>query len=101
MQTYFLTRNELLFADKHATLTQRLQIYKRLLKWFYWRVRKTWAANGTVGLPTKAMAHAIRDYALRRFGDCPAVVRRYDAIYRQRPYMPSSFGEASRGRGAK
>jgi GT2 family glycosyltransferase len=90
MQTYFLTRNGLLFADKHASFRQRLPVYRFRLATLYWDIRRSWDAGNSMTLPTRAMARAFLDYALRRFGDCPAVIRRYDAIHRGQPYVPSS-----------
>lgn len=92
MQTYFLTRNGLLFADKHASFMQRLRVYRFRLVTLYWDIRKSWEAGSVLNLPTRAMARAFLDYALRRFGDCPTVIRRYDAFYRGQPYLPSSRG---------
>jgi GT2 family glycosyltransferase len=85
MQTYFLTRNALLFADKHASLKQRLAAYRFRLATLYWEIRKSWEAGSIMNLPTRAMALAFWDYALRRFGDCPAIIRRYDARHRGQP----------------
>ena len=95
MQAYFLTRNRLLFADKHGSFARRFQLYILNLKWIYWSLRKSWAAARTVDLPTRAMARACWDYMLRRFGDCPAVIRQYDARYREQSHAPSSTGGAA------
>ena len=92
MQTYFLTRNGLLFADKHASFKQRLRVYRFRLTILYWDIRKSWEAGSLMSLPTRAMARGFLDYALRSFGDCPTAIRRYDAFHRGQPYMPSSRG---------
>jgi GT2 family glycosyltransferase len=91
MQSYFLTRNALLFADKHAPLGQRLRAYKYHLATFYWNIRKSWEAGSIMDRPSRAMARAFWDYGMRRFGDCPALIRRYDALHRGHPYLPSSY----------
>lgn len=90
MQAYFMTRNGLLFAEKHETGAQRRHLY---LKNLYWEIRRTWKARRFLSLPTRAKARAFWDYAWRRFGDCPDVIRRYDAAYRGIPYRPSSGGK--------
>jgi GT2 family glycosyltransferase len=92
MQSYFLARNALLFADKHASFKERLRVYKFHLTEFYWRLRRSWEAGRIMDLPTRAMARGFLDYGMRRFGDCPAIIRRYDAAHRGKPYLPSSAG---------
>lgn len=94
MQTYFLTRNGLLFADKHASFRQRLPMYRFRLTTLYWDIRKSWEKGSVMDLPTRAMARAFLDYILRRFGDCPTAIRRHDAAYRGLPYLPSSAAQA-------
>jgi GT2 family glycosyltransferase len=90
MQSYFLTRNVLLFADKHASLRRRLRVYQFHVTALYRNIRKSWQVGNFMDLPTRAMARGFLDYALRHFGDCPAVIRQYDACYRRQAYVPSS-----------
>jgi GT2 family glycosyltransferase len=80
MQTYFLQRNQLLFSDKHASRAQRWRAYGqagRLLARSLRRcLRFTPLPAIEVDPSTQALLLALRDYLLRRFGDCPPAVRR-------------------------
>jgi len=89
LQTYFLTRNRLLFAEKHCTTVQRLRLLRRCI-WQaralgddgapgHWSVRLWRARDGRMA----AFRRALLDYALRRFGDCPPEVRRWHAAARE------------------
>jgi hypothetical protein len=80
MQAYFLTRNGLLFADLHAPAEQRRPGF--LLKRLYWDIRRAWKTTRHKTLSTLAMLWAFWDYIQQRFGDCPAEIRRMDALYR-------------------
>ena len=80
LQTYFMTRNRLLFAEKHCTATQRLN----LLRWNVWQARQLLKDKGSVGAWTRltepkgtmmAFRRGIRDYVMRRFGDCADEIR--------------------------
>lgn len=80
LQTYFMTRNRLLFAEKHCTVPQRLG----LLRWNVWQARQLLKDRGSDGAWARlteskgtmmAFRHGIRDYAMRRFGDCGAEIR--------------------------
>lgn len=82
LQAYFLTRNGLLFAKLHATRAQRRRVARARLADFYWSLRKSWEAGHFMDMPTRAIGRALWDYAMGRFGDCPAAIRRYDARYR-------------------
>lgn len=87
LQTYFLTRNRLLYAEKHCTPIERL----RLLRRYVWQARDLtgdrsaggWlfrlfgATDGIV----EAFRRGLSDYLLRRFGDCPPEIRRLQAEY--------------------
>jgi GT2 family glycosyltransferase len=104
IQEYFMLRNQLLWAERHMTLRQRLGVGAntlnaiwppwavfRLLREFlqgrcsarqtYWRIRdrmKDWRAERhTPSIRTLRIAQwrALRDYLTRRFGDCPASIR--------------------------
>lgn len=83
LQTYFLTRNELLFAEKHSGLSQRLGLYSFRLARFVKRVLKSGVAGRLTDPSLKAMALGFRDYGLRRFGNCPDIVRRLASDWRQ------------------
>jgi GT2 family glycosyltransferase len=72
LQNYFLTRNELLFSAKHGAPAARATLLKQRLKCF---ARS--ALRSPLSSRTKTMGLGLRDYLLRRFGDCPASVRRY------------------------
>ena len=78
LQAYFLMRNELLFKEKHAGWRHRSRSV--LQCWRAIRRRFKEARMAGFGLrrldPTlAAMLIATRDYAFRRFGDCPPSVR--------------------------
>jgi GT2 family glycosyltransferase len=78
LQTYFLTRNRLLFYDKHGGLKHRLSAYLEVLRDLIGRIKRSAEAYppfGRLDPSTRALLCAIRDYGLRRFGDCPARVR--------------------------
>jgi len=91
MYAYFLSRNALLFAEKHAPPAERRLLFQ--LKTLYWDIRRAWKTARRKDLPTRAILRAFWDYGRRRFGDCPAVIRHWDAIYRAIPYQPSSGGK--------
>ena len=80
MQAYFLTRNGLLFAEKHGPPAQRHPLF--LLKRLYWDIRRAWKTARRKALPTQAILWAFWDYTRQRFGDCPAEIRRMDALHR-------------------
>ncbi len=91
MQLYFLTRNALLFTEKHGSARERWETLKSRLTAFYWNVRRSWEAGFILDLPTRGMLRGLWDYGWRRFGDCPPAIRRLDAAYRGLAYVPSSF----------
>jgi len=84
LQTYFLTRNRLLFADKHCSPIERLRLFRRCL----WQAREL-AGKGSGWWPSRLMRiedgppaafrRGLRDYLLRRFGDCPPEIRQWNA----------------------
>lgn len=82
LQAYFLTRNGILFTKMHATRAQHRRVVRARLADFYWSLRKSWEAGHFMDMPTRAIGRALWDYAMGRFGDCPAAIRRYDARYR-------------------
>lgn len=77
LQTYFLTRNRLLYAEKHGRLLDRLRLVRR----YVWQARDLFGGRATriVRSPADPVAAAFRrgvlDYLARRFGDCPAEIR--------------------------
>jgi hypothetical protein len=77
LQTYFLTRNQLLFTDKHGDRLQRLGIYFSKLIRLIKVILETFGAGTLFSPSMKAMFLGLRDYGLRRFGDCPDKVRQY------------------------
>ena len=92
---YFYVRNRLLWAERHLSLGARLAVWRRTLReiwawtlvpisgrektWkeFYWSLRAWMRHLGrwwrTPGFWVVRLA--ARDYLLRRFGDCPPIVR--------------------------
>jgi GT2 family glycosyltransferase len=84
LQTYFLTRNELLFTEKHGKRRQRFHMYYLRLGRLIWRTTKALATGSWSDPSLKAMVLGYRDYVLRRFGDCPGAVRRYAGAYHRR-----------------
>lgn len=81
LNLYFLTRNRLLFSERHGALRQRYRVWRDL----YRRARSLSGGRGRIGwLPrfltsraklTVAFRMGVRDYILRRFGDCPPLIR--------------------------
>ena len=81
LQIYFMARNGLLFVERHSSLGQRLVYLKRLFSYG----RSLTGAHGAVRRVCKLVVGGdrrlrgfragIRDYILRRFGDCPAEIR--------------------------
>lgn len=69
---YFRTRNGLLFAERHATLVQRLRAAKNF-------AARAFAAGDRTA---RARRRGLLDYLLRRFGDCPEVIRRLQDDWR-------------------
>ena len=105
MVAYFMTRNRLLWGRKHLSRRDRLSLYlqswrtlrrilappfvirresKFTLKLYVWAIG-SWYRNvlRNFGHPgNMAILFGIRDYALRRFGDCPARIRRINDKWR-------------------
>lgn len=94
MQAYFLTRNGLLFAEKHGPPEQRRALF--VLKTLYWDIRRSWRTARRKDLPTWAILRGFWDYVRRRFGDCPAAIRRADARYRAMPSQPLTDRQAAK-----
>lgn len=79
LQIYFLSRNRLLLYDKHGSLNHRIRGYLEVARELGSRLRRDVIASRSLSIPndpcTRALTLAIRDYILRRFGDCPSEVR--------------------------
>ena len=75
LQTYFLTRNELLFTEQHCGGVQCFRMYVLRIGRLLRRMVKASLA-GTFRDPSmQATVLGFRDYIFRRFGDCPDIVR--------------------------
>lgn len=82
LNVYFMTRNALLFAERHLSSRQRFHQLMDLFK----HGRELTFANGAVlrimllafgrASRLKAFRAGVRDYLLRRFGNCPDAIRR-------------------------
>jgi GT2 family glycosyltransferase len=79
MQTYFIQRNRLLFCEKHVTPLQLIRTYFKTLRVAQGLMRRALGLSrrSPPGFSprTKAYFLALRDYILRRFGDCPPIIR--------------------------
>jgi hypothetical protein len=81
LQTYFLTRNRLLFAERHLPISKRFRALRPCVWMARWHLKTDgWRLWWLMCVSNAATAVAIRrglfDYALRRFGDCPPSIRR-------------------------
>jgi len=81
LQTYFLTRNELLFIEKHCNRSLRLVMHAHRLTRLIWKIWQASIARRLTDPSTIAMICGFRDYGLRRFGDCPRRIRIYATAY--------------------
>lgn len=75
LQAYFLQRNRLLFYEMHASrriLLRGLKVAILRISHGLWREM----LGGSINPTRRALIIAVRDYILRRFGDCPTTVRR-------------------------
>lgn len=86
LQVYFMRRNALLLAEKHCSPPQFATLYVRQFISVFTRM-----AQATVRerddhriskVASRANALATLDYTLRRFGDCPPVIRKMADEYR-------------------
>jgi GT2 family glycosyltransferase len=79
LNLYFKTRNLMLFAERHCTTRQRLSALLKIMRQTrnFCGKRPSWPLSLLVGRSSTmvAMRSGLRDYALRRFGDCPARIR--------------------------
>jgi GT2 family glycosyltransferase len=65
---YFMTRNSLLYGERHAKPMERIRQARVVLG----RIVRELGDNSPQGRARRA---ALRDYLLRRFGDCPRAIR--------------------------
>jgi GT2 family glycosyltransferase len=106
---YFITRNRMLWAKRHATVSQRLRLHTESLrtlfrrfilpllggrvrgpltpKVWWWSVREAFLEGSNI-----AYYFGVRDFWLRRFGDCPPAVRQ---LARQPPQFSGSVSTIS------
>ena len=98
MQVYFMRRNELLFYEKHASFGQMVRLYGETLNHAQGRLRRALGLSRSprTGFDpvTKALFLAWRDYAFRRFGDCPPVVRRLASELRHARQTPATTAQS-------
>jgi GT2 family glycosyltransferase len=80
MQIYFLQRNELLFCEKNVSFGQLIRVYRKALRHSLGQLRRSLGLHpqtrGGFEPGGKARLLAVRDYVLRRFGDCPPIIRK-------------------------
>lgn len=101
LRAYFSARNVLLWNQLHLPVSPRLRYWRKVLKrivppfsiskdkeipWLkrffwgglqYWKNWKNWASDPL----HQAFRWGVRDYLLRRFGDCPAEIRTLSAAW--------------------
>ena len=81
LNVYFMTRNSLLFAERHSSWRQRLSHAADLAKqgrsltFVSGGLRRVLLMIFGTAATQKAFRAGIRDYALRRYGDCPNSIR--------------------------
>lgn len=86
---YFMARNSLLFTERHATRGQWFQLLRILLGSLRLEARRLgprpWplALVRADDLVLRARRRGVLDYLTRRFGDCPASIRRLQEDWRQ------------------
>ncbi|WP_375396527.1 glycosyltransferase family 2 protein [uncultured Sphingomonas sp.] len=78
---YFLTRNGFLFAELHCTRKQRMRHLIATVRWVVQLSGKPSPVRRLIATAIGSEKHAVAarraamDYLLRRFGDCPPVIR--------------------------
>jgi GT2 family glycosyltransferase len=86
IQIYFMQRNKLLFCERHGTPRQIWRAYRNTFNHLIDRFSQARRATGThrsvKNLQFRATILAVKDYVLRRFGDCPGIVRKLARDYR-------------------
>ncbi len=98
LQTYFIRRNRVLFAEKNCAphqfamiLCHQLGRSLALLLRFVFDHR---LGSTNWRMVSKADFLATRDYVLRRFGDCPPLIRDMARDYRSVRYVPPGVSAA-------
>jgi GT2 family glycosyltransferase len=86
LNLYFMSRNRLLFVENHSNFRQKLRAFAGHFRWLY---TLTEASDPTITRLCQMVAGkapalvafraGIRDYLLRRFGNCPDSIRRLSA----------------------
>jgi len=82
LQTYFIYRNELLFATRHANRRQQLRLILRTIKILLKSTLNDCIKFKKMRPSTITHALAVYDFMRGKFGDCPAVVRRLAIAHR-------------------
>lgn len=88
LNTYFIIRNGLLFGEAHCTARQRLSHARDVLRSAMYALPYTSRARRLLGVMVgrspaqQAFRMAVRDYALRRFGNCPPKIRALNPAWR-------------------
>lgn len=86
--TYFLTRNSLLFVERHRTIAEHLALARVILGRLRLDAQAVKARWWPITLLTttdpllRARRRGLVDYLMRRFGDCPASVRQLQQAWR-------------------
>jgi GT2 family glycosyltransferase len=84
LQVYFTRRNRLLFCERNVSPPRFALLYLRQAAGALWRLMMALAPGASPALSLQYRAHAMGtfDYMLRRFGDCPPVIRKMASEYR-------------------
>lgn len=80
--TYFMTRNSLLFVQRHGTWRQLLTLARTIVGGILRDTRAAEHGISTADVQVRARVRGVLDYMLRRFGDCPASVRQMQQDWR-------------------
>jgi GT2 family glycosyltransferase len=78
LQNYFMVRNRLLWIERNITLNERLNFYRRVFLPDlnnYIRGYISPKSDARRKLKSQVCLVAVRDYILRKFGDCPNWIR--------------------------
>lgn len=78
LQVYFMRRNRLLFSERNVPPAQFAVLYLRQAAGAILRFLTTFAPGNSAATASIKRAHAMGtlDYTLRRFGDCPPIIRK-------------------------
>lgn len=75
LQTYFRSRNELLFLEKHGALVPWSWAFGRIVRRLGGRLFRAMKREESALASAEILFLALRDYLMRRFGDCPDRIR--------------------------